>query len=65
LHDPHVSLLYKRLPASMRRELAASIKLPFREIKFDQVKTVSCNRSTETRKDVQSWRVIATKKLSG
>jgi len=65
LRDPHVSLLYKRLPASMRRELAASIKLPFRAIKFDRVKTVCCNRSTETRKDVESWRVIATKKLSG
>src|SRR6185312_15697849 len=57
LLDPHVSLLYKRLPASMRRELAASIKLPFREINFDQIKTVSCNSPTETHSDVRSWRV--------
>ena len=64
LLDPHVSLLYKRLPASMRRELAASIKLPFREINFDQIKTVSCNSPTETQADVRSWRVVATKKLS-
>ena len=64
LLDPHVSLLYKRLPASMRRELAASIKLLFREINFDQIKTVSCNSPTETQADVRSWRVVATKKLS-
>ena len=63
LRDPHVSLLYKRLPASMRRELAASIKLPFREINFDRIKTISCTVPVETQRDVESWRVVATKKL--
>lgn len=65
LRDPHVSLLYKKLPPSIRSELAASIKLPFREIVFDRVKTVTCTTPTETSKDVKGWRVIATKKLFG
>jgi len=65
LRDPHVSLLYKKLPASMRRELTGSITLPFREINFAQIKVVTCRTPTETRKDVEGWRVVATKKLSG
>jgi 2'-5' RNA ligase len=63
LRDPHVSLVYKTMSVSVRRELAASIRLPFREINFDQVKIVSCTSPTETRKDVEGWRVIARKKL--
>ena len=65
LSDPHVSLLYKRLPTSIRRELAATIKLPFRHITFDAIKAVSCTAPTETSKDVETWQVVATKKLSG
>jgi 2'-5' RNA ligase len=65
LRDPHLSLLYKRLPARTRRELAAAIKLPFSEVKFDVIKAVSCVSPTETRSDVESWRKLATKQLSG
>jgi len=63
--DPHVSLLYKKLPARTRRELAAAIKLPFREVAFDRIRVVRCILPTETRRDVESWRTIANKRLSG
>jgi hypothetical protein len=65
LSDPHLSLLYKKLPVSIRRELAKTIKLPFTELKFDSVAAVSCVSPTESSTDVRSWRKVATKRLSG
>ena len=38
---PHLSLLYKNLAAPTRRELAASINVPFSEITFDAIKAVA------------------------
>jgi len=63
LRDPHVSLLYKQLPASIRRELAAAIKLPFREVTFDALEAVSCEIPCQTRRDVERWQVVVTKRL--
>jgi hypothetical protein len=40
VHDPHVSLLYKQLPARTKRELALTIKLPFRGVVFDSIKAI-------------------------
>src|SRR2546423_2513650 len=42
LRDPHLSLLYKKLPVGVKREIAASIKLPFSRVVFDRVKAVRC-----------------------
>jgi hypothetical protein len=65
LRDPHVSLLYKTLPMSAKRELASVIRLPFREVVFDSIKAVRCHAPLETPADVDSWRTVATKKLRG
>jgi hypothetical protein len=65
LSDPHVSFLYKKLPVAIRRELAATIKLPFTELTFDSIAAVNCVSPTETPADVRSWRKLATKRLSG
>jgi hypothetical protein len=65
LRDPHISFLYKRVAGGLRRQLAATIRLPFREVVFDSIKAVQCPSPTRTRADVESWRVIATKRLSG
>ena len=65
LRDPHVSLLYKRMPMSAKKDLASTIKLPFREVIFDSIKAVRCISPTTTPVDVESWRVVATKSLSG
>jgi cyclic phosphodiesterase-like protein len=64
LREPHLSLLYQRMPISAKKELASVIRLPFREVIFDAVKTVRCSSPTRTAVDVNSWRVVATKKLS-
>src|SRR5437868_3322391 len=64
LGDPHLSLLYQELPEKTRRELAVTIKLPFRNVGFDSIKAMSCVSPTETPKDVRSWGRLAGKRLS-
>lgn len=60
---PHLSLLYKKVPAVVRRELADSIKVPFSEVIFDALKAVRCILPTQSRADVQGWRVVAAAEL--
>lgn len=61
--DPHLSLLYKNMPAIARRELADSIKVPFSEVVFDSLKAVRCILPTRSRADVEAWQVMATRDL--
>jgi 2'-5' RNA ligase len=62
--QPHLSLLYKNMEAAARRELAASIVVPFSEITFERIKAVRCVSPTQSRADVEAWRVIAAEELS-
>jgi hypothetical protein len=61
--DPHVSLLYKQLPVSIKKALAATIKLPFRTIVFDSIKAMRCASPATTAANVEAWRVVAIKSL--
>ena len=63
--NPHLSLLYKKLEAAARGELAASIDVPFSEVTFDAIKAVRCVSPTQSRADVKAWRVVASVSLSG
>src|SRR6266487_1020391 len=63
--EPHLSLLYRKMPILAQRELAGSIKLPFSTVAFDSIKAVRCVSPTCNRADVEAWRIIATKALSG
>jgi 2'-5' RNA ligase len=63
LRDPHVSLLYKRLPARVKKELASTIKLPFRGMKFDCIQAVGSALPIRDRSDVEAWEVVARKSL--
>jgi 2'-5' RNA ligase len=62
---PHLSLLYKKMSIAVRRRLARSIKLPFSTVSFDSIEAVRCVSPTKTPADVEAWRVIATRALSG
>jgi 2'-5' RNA ligase len=62
--NPHLSLLYKNLAAAPRRELAASINIPFFEVTFDAIKAVRCVSPTESSADVEAWHVVAAASLS-
>ena len=63
VRDPHVSLLYKKLPAAVKKELATTIRLPFRAVVFDAIKTIRCESLTRTGNDVEAWRVVVAKSL--
>jgi hypothetical protein len=57
---PHLSLLYRSLPAVARGKIAASIKLPFSDVAFDALQAVRCISPTRSRADVEAWGVVAT-----
>jgi len=63
IRDPHVSLLYKALPTATKKELARTIRLPFRSVTFDAVEAVRCALPTCTRADVEGWRAVARRQL--
>jgi hypothetical protein len=62
--NPHLSLLYKNLAASTRRELAASINVPLFEVTFDAIKAVRCLSPTESGADIEAWHVVSAASLS-
>jgi 2'-5' RNA ligase len=59
VRDPHVSLLYKKIPTATKEDLASTIKLPFREVVFDSIQAVRCAFPTKTRVEIEAWRVVA------
>jgi hypothetical protein len=61
--DPHLSLLYKSLSIQDRRVLTHSIEVPSREMTFDLLKAVRCLSPTQSRTDVEAWRVVAEEDL--
>jgi 2'-5' RNA ligase len=61
--QPHLSLLYKNLPAVTRSELAISITVPFSEISFDSLQAIRCVLPTQKRADVKAWELIASKTM--
>ncbi len=63
VRDPHLSLLYKNISVATKRELARTIKLPFREVLFDSIAAVRCVSPTKVKADVEAWHVIARKPL--
>jgi hypothetical protein len=65
LRDPHLSLLYKRMPLPATKELASTIKLPFDEVLFDSIRVVRCALPTTSRVDVEAWEPIGARSFSG
>jgi 2'-5' RNA ligase len=62
-NNPHMSLLYQKLPAAAKKQLAAVMKLPFRSVVFDSIAAVRCPSPSRTKADVEAWRILATKSL--
>jgi 2'-5' RNA ligase len=61
--NPHLSLLYKTMPNAARRELVDSIMAPFSEAAFNALKAVRCISPTQSRADVEAWRVMSARDL--
>ena len=63
--NPHLSLLYKSIPVAARRALADSITVPFSKVTFDGLRAVRCILPTESRGDVEAWRLVGATELPG
>lgn len=61
--DPHVSLLYQKMPAKNQARIAAAIRLPFRIVWFDALQVVRCRLPVATPADVASWEAVASQRL--
>jgi 2'-5' RNA ligase len=61
--DPHVSLLYQKIPRRLKKELAAVIKLPIRTALFDSIAAVRLTLPVRTGRDVAKWKMVAKKSL--
>jgi 2'-5' RNA ligase len=61
--NPHLSLLYKGISIQDRRLLMRSIEIPFSDMTFDSLKAVRCISPTQSRADVEAWRVVAERNL--
>ena len=57
--DPHVSLVYKKIPRGTKKSLAAVLRLPFRTVVFDSIAAVRCVSPSRTAADVKSWKLLA------
>jgi 2'-5' RNA ligase len=64
VRDPHVSILYKKLPRRVKKELVSTIKLPFEEVRFDFIQAVRSALPIRDGNDVEAWKVVAKKRLS-
>jgi hypothetical protein len=62
-YDPHVSLIYKTMPAEKKAELARNIELPFERVPFDAIKAVAVPEKIETAADVEAWRDVWQRRL--
>jgi 2'-5' RNA ligase len=62
--NPHLTLIYKHMDNETKRQLAASITLPFEEATFDIVKAIQSRAEIKSRKEVEAWRVVAERKLT-
>jgi hypothetical protein len=63
--NPHLSLIYKTMARETKRQLAASIRFPFSEVRFDSAKAVISPAKIESRADVEAWRVVAEESFAG
>jgi hypothetical protein len=59
LINPHLSLLYAKLPSKTKQRLADDIRLPFRKVGFTSICVMRCARPTTTAIEVEQWKLLA------
>ena len=59
LIDPHLSLLYAKLPSKTNQRLADNIRLPFRKVGFTSICVMRCARPTTRPIEVGQWKLLA------
>jgi 2'-5' RNA ligase len=56
--NPHLSLLYKKLPEATQRELCETLEVPMGGYQFDRVRIVETELPIEDPGPVRRWRVV-------
>lgn len=59
LVDPHLSLLYAKLPEETKQTLADKIRLPFGKIRFTSIRAMRCARPTTAAAEIERWKLLA------
>ncbi len=57
--NPHLSLLYKKLPEAKRRRLSKTLDLPTGKYIFDRIRVVETELPIEDSGPIQRWRVVS------
>ena len=61
--DPHLSLIYQKMPDAEQKRLAAEIQVPFSTVTFDRVAATRCRLPVATAADVAAWESITSHRL--
>ena len=59
LIEPHLSLLYAKMPSKTKQRLADNIRLPFHEVDFTSICVMRCARPTTRAIEVEQWKLLA------
>jgi hypothetical protein len=59
LIDPHLSLLYAKLPSKTNQRLADNIRLPFGKVAFTSICVMRCASPTTRAIEVEQWKLLA------
>ena len=62
--NPHLSLVYKKLPQREKAEVADSLEMPFEVVTFDAVKVITGPAEISGREDVEAWKTIGERRLT-
>jgi hypothetical protein len=63
--NPHLSLLYKTLPQTERRELCEALDVPMGVYKFDRIRMIETELPIEDPGPVLRWRVVCDEAIGG
>ncbi|NES21644.1 MAG: cyclic phosphodiesterase-like protein [Symploca sp. SIO3E6] len=61
--NPHLSLIYRQLNKTIKKNLTDSLSLNKSDVLFDEVQAISTPALIKTKEDVASWQTICTRKL--
>ncbi|NEP60768.1 MAG: cyclic phosphodiesterase-like protein [Symploca sp. SIO2G7] len=61
--NPHLSLIYRQLNKTIKKNLTNSLSLNKSEVFFNEVKAISTPALIQAKEDIESWQTICTRKL--
>jgi len=63
-YDPHLSLMYKHMPAEQKQELTRMVELPFERVAFDRLQAAEVPATIQSPEAVHAWRTVWERSLA-